>query len=92
MEQESAKDEMLITLTSDIVAAHVTNNTVAVSDLPVLIQNVYSALAGLSAALSLYPAAIAKRFKGKAPMPETKKASAPGGGETPLGLQSRFHV
>jgi predicted transcriptional regulator len=49
MEQESAKDEMLITLTSDIVAAHVTNNTVAVSDLPVLIQNVYSALAGLSA-------------------------------------------
>jgi len=50
MEQESAKDEMLITLTSDIVAAHVTNNTVAVSDLPVLIQNVYSALAGLSAA------------------------------------------
>ncbi|HEX7782075.1 MAG TPA: MucR family transcriptional regulator [Sphingobium sp.] len=48
MEQESAKDEMLITLTSDIVAAHVTNNTVAVSDLPVLIQNVYSALSGLS--------------------------------------------
>ncbi|MFN3469139.1 MAG: MucR family transcriptional regulator [Novosphingobium sp.] len=39
--------ETLITLTSDIVAAHVSNNSVAVSDLPVLINNVYSALAGL---------------------------------------------
>ena len=49
MDEESAKSEMLITLTSDIVAAHVTNNSVAVSDLPVLIQNVYSALSGLTA-------------------------------------------
>ncbi len=40
--------EMLITLTADIVAAHVSNNSVAVSDLPVLISNVHSALAGLS--------------------------------------------
>lgn len=40
--------ETLITLTSDIVAAHVSNNSVAVSDLPVLISNVYSALAGLN--------------------------------------------
>jgi predicted transcriptional regulator len=48
MDEESAQSEMLITLTSDIVAAHVTNNSVAVSDLPVLIQNVYSALSGLS--------------------------------------------
>ena len=39
--------ETLITLTSDIVAAHVSNNSVAVSDLPVLISNVYTALAGL---------------------------------------------
>ena len=39
--------ETLITLTSDIVAAHVSNNSVAVSDLPVLITNVYTALAGL---------------------------------------------
>ncbi|ABD25430.1 transcriptional regulator, MucR family [Novosphingobium aromaticivorans DSM 12444] len=39
--------ETLITLTSDIVAAHVSNNSVAVSDLPTLITNVYSALAGL---------------------------------------------
>jgi predicted transcriptional regulator len=40
--------EMLITLTADIVAAHVSNNSVAVSDLPVLIGNVHTALAGLS--------------------------------------------
>jgi predicted transcriptional regulator len=39
--------ETLITLTSDIVAAHVSNNSVAVSDLPTLITNVYTALAGL---------------------------------------------
>ena len=38
--------ETLITLTSDIVAAHVSNNSVSVSDLPTLITNVYTALAG----------------------------------------------
>jgi len=47
MSEASARDEVLVTLTSDIVAAHVSNNSVAVSDLPVLIQNVYGALAGL---------------------------------------------
>lgn len=39
--------ETLITLTADIVAAHVSNNSVAVNDLPQLIQNVHSALSGL---------------------------------------------
>ena len=39
--------ETLITLTSDIVAAHVSNNDVAVTDLPGLITNVYHALANL---------------------------------------------
>ena len=39
--------ETLITLTSDIVAAHVSNNSVAVDDVPTLISNVYSALSGL---------------------------------------------
>ena len=39
--------ETLITLTSDIVAAHVSNNNVTVEDVPTLIQNVYGALAGL---------------------------------------------
>ncbi|MDT0508915.1 MAG: MucR family transcriptional regulator [Pseudomonadota bacterium] len=39
--------ETLITLASDIVAAHVSNNSVSVSDLPTLITNVYTALANL---------------------------------------------
>lgn len=39
--------EVLITLTSDIVAAHVANNHVDVDQLPQLIENVYGALAGL---------------------------------------------
>ncbi|MDF0487741.1 MucR family transcriptional regulator [Sphingomonas sp. H39-1-10] len=38
----------LLTLTADIVAAHVSNNSVAVGDLPVLIKNVHGSLSGLS--------------------------------------------
>ncbi|EQA97715.1 putative transcriptional regulator [Sphingobium wenxiniae] len=49
MENESAQNELLITLTSDIVAAHVSNNSVAVSDVATLIQNVHTALTNLSA-------------------------------------------
>ncbi len=49
-------NEMLITLTADIVAAHVSNNSVAVSDLPVLIGNVHNALSGLSGAAPAAPA------------------------------------
>ena len=41
--------EMLITLTSDIVAAHVSNNSVNVDEVPLLIENVYGALSGLGA-------------------------------------------
>lgn len=37
----------IILLTADIVAAHVSNNTLAVGDLPGLIEKVHSALAGL---------------------------------------------
>lgn len=44
---ESDMSEMLITLTSDIVAAHVSNNTISVEEVPTLISTVYSALAGL---------------------------------------------
>jgi len=40
-------DDTLITLTADIVAAHVSNNSVAVNDLPQLIANVHGALATL---------------------------------------------
>ena len=43
-----AIDETLITLTADIVAAHVSNNSVSVNDLPQLISNVHGALAGLT--------------------------------------------
>ncbi len=43
----SDTNEMLITLTSDIVAAHVSNNNVAVEDVSALIGNVFNALAGL---------------------------------------------
>jgi len=41
-------DDTLITLTADIVAAHVSNNSVAVNDLPLLISNVHGALATLT--------------------------------------------
>ena len=45
-------EDTLLTLTADIVAAHVSNNSVAVNDLPNLIQNVHGALAGISGASS----------------------------------------
>lgn len=44
---EDAEDALL-TLTADIVAAHVSNNSVAVNDLPNLIQNVHAALTDIS--------------------------------------------
>lgn len=47
METRAEIDETLVTLTADIVAAHVSNNSVSVSDLPTLIANVHGALAGL---------------------------------------------
>ena len=47
-DEEIALNEMLITFTSDIVAAHVSNTSVAVSDLPLIISSVHGALAGLS--------------------------------------------
>jgi predicted transcriptional regulator len=47
---QSDMSETLITLTSDIVAAHVSNNSVSVGDLPVLISNVYNALSALGQA------------------------------------------
>ena len=43
-------DDTLITLTADIVAAHVSNNSVSVNDLALLISNVHGALAGLTGA------------------------------------------
>ena len=43
----SEMGEMLLALTSDIVAAHVSNNNVEVGEVSNLISNVYSALSGL---------------------------------------------
>ena len=49
MNDNQEGQETLIALTADIVAAHVSNNSVAVNDLPQLIQNVHGALSGLTA-------------------------------------------
>jgi predicted transcriptional regulator len=49
MDESEDTGDMLLTLTADIVAAHVSNNSVAVNDLPNLIQNVHSALTDISA-------------------------------------------
>ncbi|WP_445326647.1 MucR family transcriptional regulator [Sphingobium sp. AN641] len=48
----NAGDEILVTLTADIVAAHVSNNSVSVSDVASLISNVHAALSGLGTAAS----------------------------------------
>ena len=44
---DNSSNEMLITLTADIVTAHVANNNVDGATLPSLISSVYGALAGL---------------------------------------------
>jgi predicted transcriptional regulator len=50
MADNTGAEDTLLTLTADIVAAHVSNNSVAVNDLPTLIQNVHSALITISGA------------------------------------------
>jgi len=47
---ERRGNDALLTLTADIVAAHVSNNSVAVNDLPQLIANVHTALGQLNPA------------------------------------------
>jgi len=47
---ETDMTETLITLASDIVAAHVSNNSVAVDEVPALIEKVYGALSALGKA------------------------------------------
>lgn len=49
MADNQPAEDTLLTLTADIVAAHVSNNSVAVNDLPNLIQNVHGALTEISA-------------------------------------------
>ena len=48
-ERNPIDNEVLITLTSDIVSAHVSNNNVAVSEVAKLVETVFSALANLTA-------------------------------------------
>jgi predicted transcriptional regulator len=48
MADQNGAEETLLTLTADIVAAHVSNNSVAVNDLPTLIQNVHAAVSVIS--------------------------------------------
>src|SRR4051794_404758 len=52
MATNAVAEDTLLTLTADIVAAHVSNNSVAVNDLPSLIQNVHGALTGISGSAS----------------------------------------
>ena len=50
MADTTGAEDTLLTMTADIVAAHVSNNSVAVNDLPTLIQNVHTALTTISGA------------------------------------------
>ena len=54
----------LLTLTADIAAAYVSNNTVQASDVPSVIQTIYRALAGVGSAAA-------------APQPEPQKPAVP---------------
>lgn len=47
MTEKTESNEMLLEMTSNIVAAHVSNNSVSLGDLPQLISNVYNALSGI---------------------------------------------
>ncbi len=47
---DQAKPSELLALTTNIVAAHVSNNSVVVADLPRLIREVHDTLAGVSGA------------------------------------------
>jgi predicted transcriptional regulator len=47
MNDRTAAHQELLSLTADIVSSHVANNTVAVSDLPHVIENVFGTLSRL---------------------------------------------
>lgn len=55
-DNNNSSNELLV-LTTEIVSAHVANNTVSLADLPQLIQQVYGTLAGIGGA----PASIGAR-------------------------------
>jgi predicted transcriptional regulator len=47
---EAAKPQDVLSLTAEIVAAHVSNNTVPLADLPALIQQVFQTLSSIGTA------------------------------------------
>jgi predicted transcriptional regulator len=49
MSEQQQDQKELLELTTEIVAAHVSNNTVAVADLPELIQQIYKTLSSVGA-------------------------------------------
>jgi predicted transcriptional regulator len=67
---DEAKNSDILTLTSNIVAAHVSNNSVALSDLPQVIREVYQTLSVLGGAA---PAAAEK----PTPVVPVKKSVTP---------------
>ncbi len=48
MTEEIKRDDEILTLTADIVASHVSSNSVPVSELPDLIEQIYKTLASLN--------------------------------------------
>lgn len=48
--ESTEQSQDLLALTTEIVAAHVSNNTVAVNDLPQLINQIYNSLANIGTA------------------------------------------
>jgi predicted transcriptional regulator len=63
-------NEDLVTLTADIVSAHVSNNNVPISDVPSLVQRVHEALASLGTAEA--PAEEAKKTPAVSPRASVK--------------------
>ncbi|MEM7169232.1 MAG: MucR family transcriptional regulator [Pseudomonadota bacterium] len=52
---EQAKPSELLALTTNIVAAHVSNNSVAVADLPLIIRDVYDTLSSVGGSEEIEP-------------------------------------
>jgi len=52
MQEMNKENETLVALTADIVSAHLSNNIVAIGDVPALISNVYGALSHLGQELA----------------------------------------
>ena len=79
----------LLALTTEIVAAHVSNNTVSVGDLPQLINQVYNSLANIGSV----PAAPAERPQPAVPVKKSVHPDLhrlPGGREEAQDAETAF--